>query len=109
MKTLTVRAVGEWRAWLAAHGATEREVRLVVRRTRSSKPGVRYAEAVEQALCFGWIDSHARKHDADSFLLRFTPRRPRSAWSPTNIERAARMIERGEMTDAGRASLAHKR
>jgi uncharacterized protein YdeI (YjbR/CyaY-like superfamily) len=67
---------------------------------------VRYGEAIEQALCFGWIDSQARKHDADSFRLRFTPRRPRSNWSRVNRQRGARMIELGLMTEHGRAVMA---
>jgi uncharacterized protein YdeI (YjbR/CyaY-like superfamily) len=66
---------------------------------------VRYHEAIEQALCFGWIDSHARKHDEHSSRLRFTPRNPRSTWSAVNRQRAARMIEQGLMTERGQALI----
>jgi uncharacterized protein YdeI (YjbR/CyaY-like superfamily) len=70
------------------------------------RPGcVRYAEAIEHALCYGWIDSHARKRDADSFYLRFSPRRPRSRWSRLNRQRAAAMTELGLMTEHGRAAI----
>jgi hypothetical protein len=65
---------------------------LVIHHRDSPTPSVQYHEAIEHALCFGWIDSQARKHDPDSFVLRFTPRRPRSNWSRVNRERAARMI-----------------
>lgn len=62
---------------------------------------MRYGEAIEHALCFGWIDGLHRKHDADSSRLRFTPRRSTSTWSRVNRERAANMIERGLMTEHG--------
>lgn len=94
-----------WRAWLAGNARSERETWLVISRAGSSTPGLGYHEAIEHALCFGWIDSHARKNDADSFLLRFSPRRPRSRWSAVNRGRAAKMAERGLMTPAGQAAI----
>ncbi|PXY22499.1 YdeI/OmpD-associated family protein [Prauserella muralis] len=96
MPALEVDSVAQWRAWLARHCATEREIWLAVRRRDTGAPGPRYDEAIEQALCFGWIDSHARGP-----LLRFTPRRARSTWSRVNRERAARMIDRGLMAEPG--------
>jgi uncharacterized protein YdeI (YjbR/CyaY-like superfamily) len=105
MNTFLARTSAEWRAWLEQHGRTEREVWLVIHHKDSATPSVRYHEAIEHALCFGWIDSHARKHDADSSLLRFTPRAPRSSWSRVNRERAGRMIEQGLMTDRGHATI----
>jgi uncharacterized protein YdeI (YjbR/CyaY-like superfamily) len=90
---------------LAEHGRSEKEVWLVIHHKDSTTPSVRYHEAIEHALCYGWIDSHARKRDADSSLLRFTPRRPRSNWSRVNRERAARMIQLGLMTEHGQAAI----
>jgi len=95
----------DWRAWLDQLGSSEREAWLVIFHRDSGTPSVRYHEAIEQALCFGWIDSHHRKRDADSSQLRFTPRTPRSGWSATNRERAARLIEAGLMTDRGQAAI----
>lgn len=103
--TVTATDARHWRAWLDEHGRTEREAWLVIFHKASSTPSVGYHESIEHALCFGWIDSIARKHGADSFTLRFTPRRPTSTWSRTNRERAARMIHDGLMTDAGQALI----
>jgi uncharacterized protein YdeI (YjbR/CyaY-like superfamily) len=105
INTVVASTTAEWRAWLARNCQSEREVWLVIRHKDSGTPSVRYHEAIEHALCFGWIDSHARKRDADSSLLRFTPRSPRSTWSRVNRERAANMIERGLMTEHGQAMI----
>jgi uncharacterized protein YdeI (YjbR/CyaY-like superfamily) len=103
--TFLASTADDWRAWLEQHGPSEREVWLIIHHTDSATTSVRYHEAIEHALCFGWIDSHARKHDADSSLLRFTPRSPRSTWSRVNRERAERMIEQGLMTERGQAMI----
>lgn len=103
--TFHARDAAEWRAWLERNGSTEREVWLVIHNKDSGTPSVRYNEAIEQALCFGWIDSHTRKTDPDSTLQRFSPRRPASSWSALNRERAARMITAGLMTPAGQAMI----
>jgi uncharacterized protein YdeI (YjbR/CyaY-like superfamily) len=105
MNVVTAATAAEWRAWLDRHGETATEVWLVIQHKRSPVPGVGYAEAIEHALCHGWIDSHARKHDATSMRLRFTPRARRSRWSQVNRDRAAAMIERGLMTPAGLAAI----
>ncbi|RZQ62456.1 YdeI/OmpD-associated family protein [Amycolatopsis suaedae] len=102
---LSVADAAQWRAWLATAGRSETEVWLVIPHRDSGVAGVRYGEAIEQALCFGWIDSHARRHDRHSLRLRFTPRRPRSSWSAVNRERAARMTELGQMTERGQAVI----
>lgn len=104
MDVLVANTAAEWRAWLAEPGAAE--IWLVIQRKNSATPGMGYAEAIEHALCFGWIDSHARKRDADSWQLRFTPRTARSNWSSVNRRRAAKMIEQGLMTESGRAAIA---
>ncbi|MFF5987192.1 YdeI/OmpD-associated family protein [Prauserella flavalba] len=105
MNTVHPATVADWRQWLAGNHRSHKEIWLVIPRKDSGIPGVRYAEAIEHALCFGWIDSQARKRDPESMLLRFTPRRPRSAWSRINRERAERMIARGLMTESGAALI----
>src|SRR5262245_53978683 len=105
MNTLTASTTTDWRAWLARNCGSESEVWLVIFHKDSGTPSVRYHEAIEHALCYGWIDSHARKTDADSSMLRFTPRRPQSTWSRVNRERAARMTELGLMTERGQAMI----
>ena len=98
-------SVAEWRAWLADHGGTASEGWLVIPHKNSGIPGVTYVEAVEQALCFGWIDGLQRKHDERSARLRFSPRRPKSKWSAPNRERVARMLAENQMTEAGQAAI----
>ncbi|WP_206791839.1 YdeI family protein [Amycolatopsis sp. MtRt-6] len=100
-KVLEVSSVEEWRSWLAK--SRETSVWLVIRRRGSAVPGVRIHEAMEQALCFGWIDSKALRRDAESTYLCFTPRKPGSTWSRVNRERVARLTAAGLMTPAGQA------
>src|SRR5262249_51814534 len=107
MNLCTASSAPEWRAWLAAHAQSEHEVWLGIQNKASPTPGLSYAESIEQALCFGWIDSLARKHDQTSFRLRFTPRNPRSKWSAINRERATRLIAEGQMTPSGEALISH--
>ena len=75
--------------------------RLILYNANSSTPGVRYEEAVEDAICFGWIDSRANKRDGESHFQLFSKRNPRSKWSRQNRERAERMIKEGLMQEAG--------
>ncbi|WP_410658928.1 YdeI/OmpD-associated family protein [Amycolatopsis sp. lyj-112] len=103
--TFTATTPAEWRAWLAEHAGTEQEIWLVIRHKDSGIPSIRIAEAMEQALCFGWIDGLHRKNDATSSRLRFTPRSPRSSWSRVNRDRAADLIARGLMTAQGQAMI----
>lgn len=91
----------KWRAWLAKNHAKSPGVWLVFYKKASGKPTVRYDEAVEEALCYGWIDSLMRPVDGTKYRQLFTPRKPKSAWSKPNKERVARMIAAGLMTDAG--------
>lgn len=96
----------EWRQWLAEHHASLPGVWLVYFKKASGQPSVTYAEAVEEALCFGWIDSHPRKLDADRTQLLFTPRKPRSGWSKVNKERLERLEPAGQLMPAGLAAIA---
>jgi uncharacterized protein YdeI (YjbR/CyaY-like superfamily) len=91
----------DWRAWLARHAADSDGVWLVSWRNGSGRPAMTYDEAVEEALCFGWVDSRAGRLDDDRSMLRFTPRRPGSAWSRSNKQRVERLLEQGRMTEAG--------
>ena len=103
MLNITTRA--DFRAWLAAHGAAEEECWLAVRRGRPRDDGgLWYLDAVEEALCFGWIDSTQQRVDG-VMLQRFSPRRKNSLWTELNKERARRLERLGLMTDAGRAVL----
>ncbi|MBS2022244.1 MAG: YdeI/OmpD-associated family protein [Deltaproteobacteria bacterium] len=91
----------EFRRWLAKHHARETEVWLVYLKVGVDEPSIRYDEAVEEALCFGWIDGLARGIDERRHMQRFTPRKPKSNWSASNLRRVARLIEQGLMTPAG--------
>ncbi len=95
-----------WRRWLEEHHGESRGVWLVTWRKASGRTPVSYDEAVEEALCFGWVDSVGRALDDDRTMLRFTPRKPRSAWSRPNKERVARLEAAGLMAPAGAAAIA---
>jgi uncharacterized protein YdeI (YjbR/CyaY-like superfamily) len=92
-----------WRTWLAEHAAAEKGAWLVMQKKASTTPGVTYDEAVEEALSFGWIDSRANKADETTYLQRFSPRRPGSAWAASNKGRVERLIAEGRMMPAGLA------
>jgi uncharacterized protein YdeI (YjbR/CyaY-like superfamily) len=97
----TTRAA--WRAWLAAHHDRETEIWLVYNKRHTGEPRVEYDDAVEEALCFGWIDSIVRTIDADRYAQKFTPRKAKSKWSELNRRRFAKMVAEGKMTAAGLA------
>ena len=90
-----------WAAWLEEQHATSDGLWLKFAKKGSGLDSVTYAEAVEVALCYGWIDGQARKFDEDYYLQRFTPRRARSRWSKINRRKATELIESGEMKPAG--------
>ena len=94
----------QWRAWLEAHHATESELWLGFWKKGAGRDGLTYDEAVDQALCFGWIDGLLNRIDDRCHRIRFTPRRPGSNWSKVNVEKVARLEQQGLMTDAGRAA-----
>lgn len=96
---------GAWRAWLAAHHERERGVWLCTWRD-SARPACPYPEAVEEAICFGWIDSTTAVFDPDRRLQMMTPRKPKSPWTRLNRRRAEEMEQAGLMTDAGRRAIA---
>ncbi len=94
-----------WRAWLDEHHDKSRGVRLVLHKQGGTVTALTYAEAVDEALCFGWIDGQAGKRDADSYLVRMTPRTPRSPWSARNVQHVARLEREHRMHEAGRAAV----
>src|SRR6185312_14358897 len=95
----------EWRKWLEENAATSQGVWLIYYKQSSGKPCVPYAEAVEEALCFGWIDSRANALDDERSMQLFTPRKPKSPWSRLNKERIERLMREGRMTPAGLAKI----
>ena len=95
----------EWRAWLAEHHREGSGVWLMSWKRRTGKPSVAYEEAVEEALCFGWIDGVLNPVDDERSMQYFAPRKPRSTWARTNKERVARLEAAGLMTEAGRRAV----
>ena len=92
-----------FRSWLAEHHATETELWLGYHRKSTGKPSITWEESVREALCFGWIDGVRKSVDADSYKIRFSPRKARSAWSAINLRLVEELTEAGLMTPAGRA------
>ena len=107
---LIVEDAAAWAAWLAGRHTTSEGVWLALAK-RGGDPPTRltYQEALEEALCYGWIDGQVRRFDADSYRQRFTPRRRRSAWSKRNVELAERLIDEGRMKPAGKAAVERAR
>jgi len=94
-----------WRAWLEANHATSSGAWLVTWRRRSGRLGLDYEAAIEEALCFGWVDSTAGRVDDDRGKLYFAPRKPRSGWAATNKARIERLLAEGRMAPAGVAAI----
>jgi uncharacterized protein YdeI (YjbR/CyaY-like superfamily) len=92
-----------WRVWLEKHHNSTTVVWLLLHKKHVDEPSVTYDEAVEEALCWGWIDGLTNRWDERSYAVRFTPRKPASVWSESNVERVTRMIAAGRMTAAGMA------
>lgn len=95
----------QWRQWLTDNYKTAPGIWFVFYKKKTGHPTLTYAEAVEEALCFGWIDSLPRKMDNERHALKFSPRKPRSVWSQPNKERIERLIANGQMTTAGLAKI----
>jgi len=104
-ETLYVTTRADFRKWLMKNHQSKKEIWLIRYKKATKKPSIDYVQAVEEALCFGWIDNLEKSMDAERYALRFSPRRPKSNWTDTNKERARRMIAEGKITDAGRATL----
>ena len=101
MKIKSFATAARWRTWLAREHAKSDGIWLRVYKKGSGKKTVTYAEALDDALCYGWIDGQKKTYDTESFLQRFTHRRPKSLWSKRNREHVSRLIKEKRMTDAG--------
>lgn len=101
VRTLRVETRSEWRQWLEEHHASETEIWFVFYKKHTGVANVAYGDAVEEALCFGWIDSLVKRLDDDRYAQKFTPRRPGSVWSEPNKARVERMIAQGRMAEPG--------
>ena len=104
-ETLYVTDRDQFRKWLIENHKTKKEIWLIKYKKATKKPSIDYVEAVEEAICFGWIDGFEKGMDAERYAIRFSPRRPKSNWTNTNKDRARRMIAEGRMSPAGRATL----
>jgi uncharacterized protein YdeI (YjbR/CyaY-like superfamily) len=100
-EAIYLRSRARWRAWLKANHTSKREVWLIYYKQGTGKPRVPYGDVVEEALCFGWIDTTVKTIDAERYAQRFTPRKPGSNWSASNLMRVERLVEAGLMTPAG--------
>jgi uncharacterized protein YdeI (YjbR/CyaY-like superfamily) len=106
-KTLYITDRKAWRAWLKKHHKKEKEVWLIYYKKHTGKPRIPYDDAVEEALCFGWIDSTVKRIDDERYTQKYTPRNRKSIWSESNIKRAQKMIKARKMTRAGRDLFDH--
>lgn len=91
----------EWRTWLDENSASKNEIWLIFYKKHTGKPSLPYDDAVEEALCFGWIDGIMKRIDDEKHAIRFTPRHNKSVWSQANKKRVEWMIKQGRMTEAG--------
>jgi uncharacterized protein YdeI (YjbR/CyaY-like superfamily) len=105
MKQLYVTNRNQLREWLSENHAKKAGIWLVFYKKETSKPTIEYEAAVEEALCFGWIDSIIKKIDAAKYVRKFTPRSDKSKWSQLNKKRADKMIRQGRMTEVGLAKI----
>lgn len=102
-KTLYVSSREEWRSWLEKNAYKETVIWLIFYKKHSGKRSLPYSEAVEEALCFGWIDSIIKRFDDEKYIQKFTPRKAKSKWSVLNVARVREMVKKGRMTERGLA------
>jgi uncharacterized protein YdeI (YjbR/CyaY-like superfamily) len=99
----------ELRAWLEQHHESETELFIGYYKKHTGRPSLVWSEAVDEALCFGWIDGVVKSIDGERHMQRFTPRKPTSTWSAVNIAKVAKLREEGRMRPAGEAAFARRR
>lgn len=109
MKPTFFASPGDFRRWLQRNAREAQELLVGFYKTGSGKPSITWPEAVDEALCFGWIDGVRKRVDDVSYTIRFTPRKPGSIWSSVNIRRARALLEEGRMTPAGVAAFDARR
>jgi len=102
-------SVEQFVAWLETHGANQTEFLVGYYKRGSKCPSMNWAESVDAALCFGWIDGVRKRIDEHSYQIRFTPRKPTSIWSRINIDRARILQREGKMREAGLKAYSHRR
>src|SRR5215218_2536077 len=105
LEELLVPDAATWRGWLEENHKSSPGVWLVLHKKGGQVTELDYAAALDEALCFGWIDGQGKSRDAESSLQRMTPRGPRSVWSARNVTHVARLEAAGRMTEAGRAAV----
>lgn len=105
MKPIFFKNTTDFREWLGENHKTEKEVWVGLYKKNSGKEGIIYEEAVLQGLCFGWIDGLTKRIDEVSYMIRFTPRRPKSNWTATNIAKVERLKKAGLMHASGLAAF----
>jgi uncharacterized protein YdeI (YjbR/CyaY-like superfamily) len=98
----------QFRQWLAKHAATHSELTVGFYKVSSGKPSMSWAESVDEALCYGWIDGVRKRIDDSAYQIRFTPRKPGSIWSAVNIAKMRALTTQGRMTKAGLSAYAHR-
>jgi uncharacterized protein YdeI (YjbR/CyaY-like superfamily) len=108
LKPTFFKSGAQFRAWLEQHHGDAAELLLGFYRKSSAKKGITYPEALDEALAYGWIDGVRRGLDAESYTVRFTPRRPRSIWSAVNVRRVGELTAAGRMADPGLAAFAKR-
>ena len=106
-KTFYAKNRKEWRQWLRKNYKTEKDIWLIYYNKESGKPRVAYNDAVEEALCFGWIDSTAKKIDKERFAQRFSPRNPKSSYSQANKERIKKLLQQKKVIASVRKTVEH--
>ncbi|MFN0058439.1 MAG: YdeI/OmpD-associated family protein [Planctomycetota bacterium] len=109
MNTLLVRTLDDWRVWLTVHHASESEVWLVFYKRHTGHASIDYKDALDEALCFGWVDSLVKRLDDARYARKFTPRRPNSRWSQVNRKRYAELKDAGRLKPPGIARPPTKR
>ena len=105
-KPVTFTTASSFRKWLRTNHQKATELLISITKAGASKPGISYAEALDEALCYGWIDGVRRRIDDEHFSIRFSPRKPKSIWSRINVAHVARLNAAGRMTKAGLAAFA---
>ena len=106
MQTLSFKSAADFRRWLAKNHAGPDGIWLRIFKKGTREKSVTYAEALDQALCYGWIDGQKKSYDEQSWIQRFTPRRPKSGWSQLNTQHVERLVKAGHVTPAGMAAVA---
>jgi uncharacterized protein YdeI (YjbR/CyaY-like superfamily) len=102
---MDLETLEEWKGWLSENHLTSNEIWLIMRKGKRSGSGLTMRDAIDEAICFGWIDSRTKRLDQNRYMIRFTPRKNETNWSARNLERARQLFDQGRMTEAGISKL----